>query len=139
MVSVSVVEYGLMYLCIRRWELILYCFIQSIYCIFMFFAFSVPSLIFPYYEYSNINELLEYADRKKINEAIEPILILGVNSIMAVPVAMYISEFITYETFMMTQFLVMPVILVILMITMLVFISKFIESKEYLNKIYRSV
>ncbi len=137
MTCVSLCEYALLYICLRRWELTLFCVIQIVYCIFLFFILSIPGIMFPYYGYSNISELEEYADRKKVSEIIEPILVIGLNSLIVIPVAMYISEHIGYETYVIVQFIVIPILMYITMGIMIGGINKIIDGKEYLDKIYK--
>lgn len=137
MMSMSAIEYLLIFLCIRRVEILPFFILQSAYCSLLFFVLSIPGVWLPYYNYSNISELSEYVDRKKVNETIEPILLLGVNSLIVMPVALFMCDFISYKLFSVIQFVVIPVFLCVVAFVMYNEMRRVISGKEYLDKIYK--
>lgn len=136
MTLVSVVEYFLIFAFTRRWEVLLFVLVQALYCLLMFFAFTLPSIVFPYFNYFNINELREYADRKKLMETMEFVLFV-VSSLLAIPLALYISESMKYGIYVLIQFVVIPLALSLGMVIMFGKAKRFIASREYVDKIYR--
>ena len=136
LVFASVVEYSIIFIFSKRWEVLLFAFLQSVYCLLMFLAFTLPSIVFPYFKHFNINELREYADRKKLAETMEFVL-FGVSVLLSIPLASYITENMKYELYLLIQFVVIPIILSVGMVIMFGKIKSFIASREYVDKIYR--
>nr|WP_330391980.1 hypothetical protein [Acetitomaculum ruminis] len=56
MLVCTLVEYSVLILIVSRWEILLFCIIQFLYSLLLFFFLSFPSILCPYYGYSNIRE-----------------------------------------------------------------------------------
>lgn len=67
--------------------------------------YNLPSVIFPCFEYKNKEELVKYCDREKIYDLIDGILLIVVNSIMVIPTALYMTDFMGIGRYIIVQFL----------------------------------
>lgn len=136
--AITVVEYLFFYICTKNTSVILAFGLQLVYMAVLLLLYNLPSVIFPYFEYKNKEELVKYCDREKLYDLIEGILLIVVNSIMVIPTALYMTDFMGIGRYIIVQFFAVGLIMALAGIIIGCFIKKKIRSIEYLQRIYCS-
>lgn len=135
---ITVVEYIFFYFCTKNSYIIFAFGLQLVYMASVLILYNLPSVIFPYFDYKNKEELVKYCDREKVYDAIDGILLIGVNSVLVIPTALYMTDYIGIGRYVMLQFIIVGVTMAIAGAIAKIFIKKKIRSIEYLQKIYCS-
>lgn len=136
--AITVVEYLFFYICTKNTSVILAFGLQLVYMAVLLLLYNLPSVIFPCFEYKNKEELVKYCDREKIYDLIDGILLIVVNSIMVIPTALYMTDFMGIGRYIIVQFFAVGLIMALAGIIIGCFIKKKIRSIEYLQRIYCS-
>lgn len=136
--AITAVEYLFFYLCTKSSYIIFAFGLQLVYMTLLLFLYNLPSVLFPYFEYKNVEELVKYCDREKVYDIIDGVLLIGVNSILVVPTALYMTDFMGMERYIFIQFIIVGAIIALAGIIIKYYIKKKIRSIEYLQRIYCS-
>lgn len=135
---ITVVEYLYFYLCTKSSYIIFAFGLQFIYMALLLVLYNLPSVLFPYFEYKNVEELVKYCDREKAYDIIDGVLLIGVNSILVIPTALYMTDFMGIDRYIFVQFLIVGAIIALVRVIIKYYIRKKIRSIEYVQRIYCS-
>lgn len=113
--------------------------IQVIFAYTIFNILSIPSIIFPYFQYSNIEELNDYVDKKEFKNTITfSTFIVGI-PILVLPTALYLTDYIrSTSIYSLMQFYIVSLILVVINRLINRFIIKKVNDPKYFYKIFDS-
>lgn len=136
--SITTVEYIFFYFCTKSSYIILVWGLQLVYMALLIILYNLPSVIFPYFEYKNKEELVKYCDREKVYDIIDGIMLIGVNSVLVIPTALYMTDFMGAGRYIMVQFVAVSVVVALAGVIVKFFVKKKIRSIEYLQRIYCS-
>lgn len=117
-------------------ELIIF-LVQAIFIYTLYNLFSIPSIIFPHFEYSNIEELNKYKDKKELNNTLSFIIVVIFIPIIVLPTAFYLTEYINeLKVYIIIQFLVIGIILLLVSSMLNIFIKRKVTNKQYIFSIF---
>ena len=133
---ITVVEYKFLHICSGSSYMLSAALLQVFYMITLIWLYNIPSIIFPYFEYKNYEELIKYADREKIYDIIDGVMILVVNSLFVIPTAIYMTDYISFNQYMLIQFGVVAAVNIIARAIVKFIISRKIRTKKYKQKIF---
>lgn len=110
--------------------------IQMILSGCFFSLFTIPSIMAPHFQYSNVEELNQYEERKKISGMINFLLVFIMIPLTTVPTALYITSSITnIYLFYLTQFMIVPIIIYMCSILITKYIDNTLHKQSFFHKI----
>lgn len=136
--GITAVEYIFFYFCTKSIYIFFAGGLQLVYMALLMILYNLPSVMFPYFEYKNKEELVKYCDREKVYDIIDGILLIGVNSVLVIPTALYMTDFMGAGRYIMVQFVAVSVVVALAGVIVKFFLKKKIRSIEYLQRIYSS-
>lgn len=118
-------------------DLLLIFLLQIIFSFTLYNIFSIPSILFSHFNYSNIEELNDYADRKKLYETITYVIPVICIPILVLPTALFMTDYIvSLKIYILIQFILVSLMLILINITLEKLIIKRIDNKEYIYSIF---
>lgn len=99
--------------------------------------FSLPSIIFPHFERSNIEELDKYLDRQQFKEMIGFfVFVMGI-PLLVIPTALYLTDYIVnVRNYILIQFIGVTLLLILINYVLILYIKSRVNSKEFFNLIF---
>lgn len=99
--------------------------------------FSLPSIIFPHFERSNIEELDKYLDRQQFKEMIGFfVFVMGI-PLLVIPTALYLTDYIVnVRNYILIQFIGVTLLLILINYVLILYIKFRVNSKEFFNLIF---
>lgn len=133
---ISLIEYLYFSLCIWNIHILISGLLQILYLSVLFSIYNIPGILFPYFDYKNPEELSAYIDRKNIYDYINAVTILVINTICVLPTALYMADDMNVKNYYITQFILTPIIIIIIGIIVNYYIKNTVTKLSYINKIY---
>lgn len=134
--AISIMEYLGLYICSGNAYIFLAGVLQIIYMSALFQVYNIPAVLFPHFEYKNSEELVKYLDREKVYDVIDGIMMLGVNVILAIPTALFMTDEFGIRKYLLIQFLLGAVVLIAFRYGIRFYIKTVISKDEFVQKIY---
>lgn len=99
--------------------------------------FSLPSIIFPHFERSNIEELDKYLDRQQFKEMIGFFVFVVCIPLLVIPTALYLTDYIVnVRNYILIQFIGVTSLLILINYVLILYIKFRVNSKEFFNLIF---
>lgn len=99
--------------------------------------FSLPSIIFPHFERSNIEELDKYLDRQQFKEMIGFFVFVVGIPLLVIPTALYLTDYIVnVRNYILIQFIGVTLLLILINYVLILYIKFRVNSKEFFNLIF---
>lgn len=118
-------------------DLFLALMMQIVFSYTLYNLLSLPSIIFPHFEHSNIEEINGYKDREQLNDKLNfSIIVVGI-PFLVLPTILYLTDYINklliYRVF---QFILIWILLMILNLITDTFIKKKVNSIEFIYSVF---
>lgn len=134
--SITIIEYVYMYICSDSKYVLLIALFQLVYMIMLVWLYNIPSIVFPYYEYKNYAELIKYADREKIYDVIDGLMILLINTVFVIPTAIFMTDYIDLSQYIFIQFILVAIVIMIAKAMVQYIIYRKIGATKYIHKMF---
>jgi len=110
---------------------------QVEYMLILFFIFNIPAIIAPFYMYDNVADIEKSLGYKILDENIEPVMLIVVNSMFAIPVALYMTDYCSYAMYMILQTGLMTLLAMIFIVVAMYVYRRKLSSDSYKKLIFR--
>lgn len=110
---------------------------QLIFSITLFNILSIPSIVFSHFDYVNIEEINDFADRKNLFDSINVVIVIVFIPMLVLPTASFMTDYITsIPIYIAMQFAFLCVVLILLNLGIEKLIKNKLNSKSYIYSIF---
>jgi hypothetical protein len=114
-------------------------FLQIVFAYTFFNILSISTIIFPHFEYINIEELNEYVDRTELTNTISFITVIAGIPILVLPTVLYLTEYINdIFIYNMIQTYGITFVLILINVGIDIFIKKKVNSEKFIHSIFNN-
>jgi len=137
MIVFTVLEYLCILIVSGNLYVLIFMVFQAEYMLILFFIFNIPAIIAPFYMYDNVADIEKSVGYKILEENIEPVMLIVVNSMFAIPVALYMTDYCSYAMYMVLQAGLMTVLAMVFIVVAMAVYRRKLSSDSYKKLIFR--
>jgi hypothetical protein len=137
MIVFTILEYLCVLIVTGNPYVLIFMLFQAEYMLVLFFVFNIPAIVAPYYMYDNVGDIENSMGYKILEENIEPIMLIVVNSLFAIPVAMYMADYFSKGVYIMLQVGLMTLFALICVVVAMYVYKRNICTDSYKKLIFR--